>query len=206
MKKQYQIDGRDPDAKGYVSENRLASTEERDAVVAALQEFGGKDSDTRLVYLYGRLDDVHGWYLFAVAHNEYVLLGDCLDVLEEPYNKVLTIGEVAKFAKEFGSGENIGTAYEAMKEWGVPFKEDSFDGEVWVLVMMKNGRMYSEAHKTMEGCVESVIAVLKEFKEQGCEWEYDLETVKAQLREEQFWKDGNTGWTYDITECPVSER
>ena len=206
MKKQYQIDGRDPDAKGYVSENRLATTVEREAVVAALQEFGVKDSDTRLVYQYGRLDDMHGWHLFAVAQNGYVILGDCLDALEEPYNKVLTVGAVARFAKEFGTGENIGTAYEAMKEWGVPFNEDSFYGSVWVLTMIKDGKVFPEVHKTFEGCVDSVIGDLEENKMQGDESEYDYEKVKAELREQNYWKDENTDWAYDIVECPLCNR
>ena len=206
MKKQYQIDGRDPSAKGYVCENRLADEVEREIVVTALKIFGVKDSNNRLVYLYGRLDDVHGWYLFAVARNEYVILGDCLDVLEEPYNKVLTIGEVAKFAKEFGSGENIGTAYEAMTEWGVPLGEGDFDGTVWVLSMMKGNRVCPEIHKTMEGCVDGVIAELKNTKAQDFGGEHDYEAVKAQLREAQVWEDDNTGWRYDITECPVCNR
>lgn len=127
MKKEYILDGRDPDAQGYVNLNRESDRNEIDAATDALSEFGWTDDeicDTRFRTI-GALDDVHGWRLLELTKidgdgkPQYLILGDVLDVLEAPYNKVLTLDEVMEFARTTGSGENIGTAYEAMQEWGV---------------------------------------------------------------------------------------
>ena len=125
MKKQYTIDGRDPEAKGYVKENRMANQQETDKVVEALESFGYKNVEDYKFHLFGRLDDVHGWYLFGISkeddvREDFLILGDCLDVLEGPtYNKVVGLDEVMHFARTAGSGDNVGTAYDAMQTWGV---------------------------------------------------------------------------------------
>ena len=59
MKKQYVIDGRDPNAKGYVYENRMANRQETAAIVKALGTFKVADADRCNYWLYGRLDDVY---------------------------------------------------------------------------------------------------------------------------------------------------
>ena len=124
MNKKYQIDGRDPNAKGYVKEDRMANQQETDKIVEALESFGYKNVEDYKFHLFGRLDDVHGWYLFGVSkedeyREDFLILGDCLDVLEEPYNEVVGLDEVMRFARSAGRGENIGTAYDAMQTWGV---------------------------------------------------------------------------------------
>ena len=121
----YRIDGRDPNAKGYVNENRMANQQETDKIVEALESFGYKNVEDYKFHLFGRLDDVHGWYLFGISkeddvREDFLILGDCLDVLEGPtYNKVVGLDEVMHFARTAGSGENVGTAYDAMQRWGV---------------------------------------------------------------------------------------
>lgn len=124
MNRKYTIDGRDPNAKGYVKEDRMANQQETDKIVEALELFGYKNVEDYKFHLFGRLDDVHGWYLFGVSkedeyREDFLILGDCLDVLEEPYNKVVGLDEILTFARTTGSGENIGTAYDAMQTWGV---------------------------------------------------------------------------------------
>ena len=113
--RKYRIDGRDPNAKGYVNENRMANQQETDKIVEALESFGYKNVEDYKFHLFGRLDDVHGWYLFGISKEDderenFLILGDCLDVLEEPSNKVVGLDEVLAFARTTGSGENIGTA------------------------------------------------------------------------------------------------
>lgn len=121
----YRIDGRDPNAKGYVFENRMANQQETDKIVEALESFGYKNVEDYKFHLFGRLDDVYGWYLFGISkeddvREDFLILGDCLDVLEGPtYNKVVGLDEVMHFARTAGSGENVGTAYDAMQTWGV---------------------------------------------------------------------------------------
>ena len=123
--RKYRIDGRDPNAKGYVYENRMANQQETDKIVEALESFGYKNVEDYKFHLFGRLDDVHGWYLFGISkedeeREDFLILGDCLDVLECPtYNKVVGLDEVMHFARTAGSGDNIGTAYDAMQKWGV---------------------------------------------------------------------------------------
>lgn len=122
--RKYRIDGRDPNAKGYVNENRMANQQETDKIVEALESFGYKNVEDYKFHLFGRLDDVHGWYLFGISREDseredFVILGDCLDALEAPYDKVLDLDDVLGFARNFGSGENVGTAYDAMQTWGV---------------------------------------------------------------------------------------
>lgn len=122
--RKYRIDGRDPNAKGYVNENRMANQQETDKIVEALESFGYKNVEDYKFHLFGRLDDVHGWYLFGISkeddeREDFLILGDCLDVLEEPYNKVVGLDEVLTFARTEGSGDNVGTAYDAMQTWGV---------------------------------------------------------------------------------------
>ena len=124
MSKQYTIDGRDPNAKGYVKENRMANQQETDKIVEALESFGYKNVEDYKFHLFGRLDDVHGWYLFGISkeddeREDFLILGDCLDVLESPFNKVVDLDDVMCFARSEGIGENVGTAYDAMEEWGV---------------------------------------------------------------------------------------
>ena len=121
----YRIDGRDPNAKGYVNENRMANQQETNKIVEALESFGYKNVEDYKFHLFGRLDDVHGWYLFGISkeddvREDFLILGDCLDVLEGPtYNKVVGLDEVMHFARTAGSGDNVGTAYDAMQTWGV---------------------------------------------------------------------------------------
>ena len=123
--RKYRIDGRDPNAKGYVNENRMANQQETDKIVEALESFGYKNVEDYKFHLFGRLDDVHGWYLFGISKEDderenFLILGDCLDVLEGPtYNKVVGLDEVMHYARTAGSGDNVGTAYDAMQEWGV---------------------------------------------------------------------------------------
>ena len=123
--RKYRIDGRDPNAKGYVFENRMANQQETDKIVEALESFGYKNVEDYKFHLFGRLDDVHGWYLFGISkedeeREDFLILGDCLDVLEGPtYNKVVGLDEVLHFARTAGSGDNVGTAYDAMQTWGV---------------------------------------------------------------------------------------
>ena len=124
LKKQYRLDGRDNAAKGYVKEDRMANQRETDKLVEALEGFGYDNAEDYKFHLFGRLDDVHGWYLFGVSREDspmecYVVLDDCLDPLDEPYDRVLNLGEVMEYGRTVGSGENIGTAIEAMQEWGV---------------------------------------------------------------------------------------
>ena len=121
--RKYRIDGRDPNAKGYVNENRMANQQETDALVKVLEGWGLEVEDFKF-HLFGRLDDVHGWYLFGISREDsnredFVILGDCLDAMESPYDKVLDLDEVLVFARTAGSGENVGTAYDAMQKWGV---------------------------------------------------------------------------------------
>lgn len=121
----YRIDGRDPNAKGYVKEDRMANQQETDKIVEALESFGYKNVEDYKFHLFGRLDDVHGWYLFGISkedeeREDFLILGDCLDVLEGPtYNKVVGLDEVMQYARTAGSGDNVGTAYDAMQTWGV---------------------------------------------------------------------------------------
>ena len=124
LKKQYRLDGRDKAAKGYVKEDRMANQRETDNLVAALEGFGYDNAEDYKFHLFGRLDDVHGWYLFGVSRECspmecYVILDDSLDPLDEPYDRVLNLGEVMEYGRTVGSGQNIGTAIEAMQEWGV---------------------------------------------------------------------------------------
>ena len=121
--REYRIDGRDPNAKGYVKENRMANQQETDALVKVLERWG-LVVDGFKFHLYGRLDDVHGWYLFGISRDDsnredFVVLGDCLDAMEAPYDKVLDLDDVIHFANTTGTHENIGTAYDAMEKWGV---------------------------------------------------------------------------------------
>lgn len=122
--RKYRIDGRDPNAKGYVNENRMANQQETDKIVEALESFGYKNVEDYKFHLFGRLDDVHGWYLFGISkeddmREDFLILGDCLDVLESPFNKVVELDDVMCFARSEGSGDNVGTAYDAMQTWGV---------------------------------------------------------------------------------------
>ena len=127
MNKKYTIDGRDPNAKGYVKERRLANEDELAAIKKVLEGLGYRDADKNNYGLYGRLDDVHGWYVFGIkktgagmdAAENFLILGDCLDLMERPYDRVLGLDEVMTFARLTGEGENKGTAYDAMQEWGV---------------------------------------------------------------------------------------
>lgn len=124
MNKRYTIDGRDPNAKGYVKEDRMANQHETDALVKVLEGWGLKNVEDYKFHLFGRLDDVYGWYLFGISREDseredFVILGDCLDAMDAPYDKVLDLDEVLLFSRTVGSGENIGTAYDAMQTWGV---------------------------------------------------------------------------------------
>ena len=151
MSKQYKIDGGDPNAKDYVCENRMANQQETDALVKVLEGWGLEVEDYKF-HLFGRLDDVHGWYLFGISREDsnredFVVLGDCLDTMEAPYDKVLDLDEVIHFANTTGTHENIGTAYAAMEEWGV-FQSPS-EGLYEVLVevdaTVENERAYWDA-------------------------------------------------------------
>lgn len=124
MNREYVIDGRDPEAKGYVKEDRMANQAETDKIVEALESFGYKDAEDYKFHLFGRLDDVYGWYLFGISKEDesgedYLILGDCLDVLDAPYDRVIGLDEVIHFANTYGTAVNIGTAYAAMEDWGV---------------------------------------------------------------------------------------
>ena len=124
MNRKYVIDGRDPEAKGYVKEDRMANQAETDKIVEALESFGYKDAEDYKFHLFGRLDDVYGWYLFGISKEDecgedYLILGDCLDVLDAPYDRVIGLDEVIHFANTCGTAVNVGTAYAAMEDWGV---------------------------------------------------------------------------------------
>lgn len=162
MNKTYTIDGRDPNAKGYVNENRKANQQETDALVKVLEGWG-LDVGEFTFHLFGRLDDVHGWYLFGMSREDspredFVILGDCLDAMEAPYDKVLDLDEVLVFARTTGSGENIGTAYDAMQRWGV-FNSLS-DG-------------FCDSMDSMDVCIENERA---HWDDKGKEWKlsYDV--------------------------------
>lgn len=43
--REYRIDGRDPNAKGYVNENRMANQQETDKIVEDLESFGYKNKE-----------------------------------------------------------------------------------------------------------------------------------------------------------------
>lgn len=148
MKKKYTIDGRDPSAKGYIKENRMANQQETDALVKVLEGWGLEVEDYKF-HLFGRLDDVHGWYVFGISREysereDFVILGDCLDALEAPFDKVLDLDEVIQFARKAGVGDNIGTAYEAMQSWGVfnSLSQDFCDMMESVDVSIENERAH----------------------------------------------------------------
>ena len=101
----------------YINEGRLANQKEKEACAKAIKSFGLAPDDYTY-YLYGRHDAPYGWYLFGLgeAHDEkgeYLILGDCLDVLPD-HKRVLQLRDVHKFAFEDMSG-----AYEAIQEWGL---------------------------------------------------------------------------------------
>ena len=54
--RKYTIDGRDPNAKGYVKEDRMANQQETDALVKVLEGWGFKIVEDDKFHLYGRLD------------------------------------------------------------------------------------------------------------------------------------------------------
>lgn len=103
--------------KRFVKENRMANQVETDACVKAIESFG-LDPEDYLYHLHGRYDAPYGWYLFGLGDvhdekGEYLILGDCLDVLPD-YNRVLTLKDVHDFAINEMDGR-----YEAIQEWGV---------------------------------------------------------------------------------------
>ena len=108
--------------KRFVKENRMANQVETDACVKAIESFG-LDPEDYLYHLHGRYDAPYGWYLFGLGDvhdekGEYLILGDCLDVLPD-YNRVLTLKDVHEFAICEMDGR-----YEAIQDWGV-FKSPS---------------------------------------------------------------------------------
>lgn len=104
--------------KGFVKEGRLANDVEVEAIKKALAEFGEMECLSDGAILLGRYDAPYGWYLFKMPRvpvdgAQYMILGDCLDVLPD-YNRLLTLKDVHNFA----IGEMDGR-YEAIQEWGV---------------------------------------------------------------------------------------
>ena len=102
----------------FVKECRLANEVEKDACAKALLEFGKEPGDYADIYLYGRYDAPYGWYVFGLnscrdAKGEYLILGDCLDVLPD-YGRVLSLKEVHDFAICEMDGR-----YEALQDWGL---------------------------------------------------------------------------------------
>lgn len=77
------------------------------------------------------------------------------------------------------------------------------EDKVWVLVASKDGRHYPEAHKTLKGCVDSVIADLKENRALGHGTRYRYGEIRKELSVELHWEDDVTEWEYSITSCPV---
>ena len=207
MNKTYTIDGRDPNAKGYVKENRLANQQETDALVKILDGWG-IDVKGYSFYLYGRLDDVHGWYLFGMSRvdggrEDFVVLGDCLDAMEAPYDKVLDMNEVLHFARTAGSGENIGTAYDAMQDWGVFNSISAKQESVWVLTIYKNGQFFPEVHRTLDGAVMGAMNDIAEHMDEDEVDDYDNEKIESELEGQQYWRDDIKNVVYDIAECRV---
>jgi len=104
----------------YIDEERRAPTKlERKAIEAALDEMGIKKSLGKNAVLVGRQDEPYGWYLFDLGDcvgdgkSRYLILGDCLDVLED-YDGLLTLGEVHSFALAESDGR-----FDAIQKWGL---------------------------------------------------------------------------------------
>lgn len=208
MNKRYTIDGRDPDAKGYVNENRMANQQETDALVKVLEGWGFKNVEDNKFHLFGRLDDVHGWYLFGVSREDsdredFVILGDCLDAMDAPYDKVLDLNEVLHFARTAGSGENIGTAYYAMQDWGVFNSLSATQESVWVLTIYKDDMFFPEVHRTFNGALDGAMNDIAEHMEEDEVNDYDYEKIRKELEGQHYWRDDNKDTVYDITDCGV---
>lgn len=226
MSTKYTIDGRDPNAKGYVKEDRMANQQETDKIVVALESFGYKNVEDYKFHLFGRLDDVHGWYLFGISkeddeREDYLILGDCLDVLEEPYNKVLGLDEVMEFARNFGSGDNVGTAYDAMQTWGVfnslsqgfceeddalvESRECVERKNVWVLTIYKDEQFFPEVHRTFEGALDGAVNDIAEHMEEDEVDDYDWAKIRTELASQHYWHDDIKDVVYDIAECVIGK-
>ena len=228
MSKAYQIDGRDPSAKGYVKVGREANARELIAINKALKEM---DVDTRAtaesnaanttVYVYGRLDDVYGWTVIGFRPKNifdkgsfterYLILGDCMDVLEEPYNKFLTLKEVYDYMAAYDvNTANAGCALEAGYDWGLFFHtepvRDKELNKVWVLTIQIHGQLYPEVHKTFEGAIQSVLNDMDEHSDKYDDVEKGKAKAMAVLREHQYYKsDASYDTIYDIADCPVCD-
>lgn len=104
--------------KGFVKEGRLANEVEVEAIKKALAGFGEMECLSDGAILLGRDDEPYGWYLFKlpsvpVDGAQYMILGDCLDVLPD-YTEMLTLQDVHEFAIVEMDGR-----YEAIQDWGV---------------------------------------------------------------------------------------
>lgn len=104
----------------YIDEERRApNSDERKAIDAALADFGEMKVLGEDAVLVGRQDEPYGWYLFDLGDcvgdgkSRYLILGDCLDVLED-YDGLLTLGEVHSFAFAESDGR-----FDAIQKWGL---------------------------------------------------------------------------------------
>ena len=188
--------------KGFVKEGRLANEVEVEAIKKALAEFGEMECLSDGAILLGRDDEPYGWYLFKMPRvpvdgAQYMILGDCLDVLPD-YTKMLTLKDVHEFAIVEMDGR-----YEAIQDWGVfraismPLKQmlvDMTGDSEGVMEMVEwsqtEGRWnlrYSIQYKTdREGWCHSLIFVPACL---SCSREADFEYAK--------------GWREDLQEFDV---
>lgn len=231
MSKAYIIDGRDPIAKGYVKVGRDANARELVAINKALKEMGVDTKATAesnaantSVYVYGRLDDVYGWTVIGFLSKKifengtltarYLILGDCMDVLEEPYNKLLTLQEVYDYMADYDANTaNAGCALEAGYDWGLfihpePVQNKGFD-RMWVLTIQVHDQFFPEVHKTFEGAIKSAIEDVAEHNEDSAISEAKCKDVKKALETDRYWEDetNDLGATtiYDLCQCPVCD-
>lgn len=104
----------------YIDEERRApNKDERDAINAALVDFGEMQILGEDAVLVGRQDEPYGWYLFDLGDcvgdgkGRFLILGDCLDVLPD-YGRLLTLDEVHSFAFTESDGR-----FDAIQKWDV---------------------------------------------------------------------------------------
>lgn len=79
------------------------------------------------------------------------------------------------------------------------------EGNVWVLLIVMSGERLHEVHKTLDGCIDSVISDLVNDQKQGKTTPYDYDAIRAKLEEDLWWQD-DADREYYIDECPLQEH
>ena len=75
--------------------------------------------------------------------------------------------------------------------------------KVWVLTIYKDGQVFPEVHRTLEGAVDGAMIDIAEHMEEDEVDDYDNEEIRRELECHNFWRDDIKDVVYDIADCRV---